>query len=74
IKHAEAKNITISLTHTTGSTRVIISDDGKGFDVNKKRKGVGISNMINRAESFNGQVDIKSETGKGTRITITIPD
>jgi signal transduction histidine kinase len=50
-----------------------ISDDGKGFDVRKKRQGIGISNMINRIESFNGKMSIESAPGKGCKMLIEIP-
>ena len=52
LKHAEAKNVEVKVTPEDGKIRVLVADDGKGFDVNKKRKGIGISNMMNRVESF----------------------
>jgi two-component system sensor histidine kinase UhpB len=53
--------------------RVIIADNGKGFDPKKKRTGIGVSNMINRVESFNGELNIISGPGNGCRIEIRIP-
>jgi len=50
-----------------------VEDDGKGFDVKSKRKGIGISNMINRVETFNGKVNVKSSPGNGCKIVVTIP-
>ena len=73
IKHADAKNVNISLNATAGNIELIVADDGKGFNVNKKRKGIGISNITNRVESFNGKMAIKSSPGKGTEITIHVP-
>jgi signal transduction histidine kinase len=52
---------------------MIRAADGVGFNVNKKRKGIGISNMINRAEAFNREVIIESSPGEGTTILVTIP-
>jgi len=37
-----------------------ITDDGKGFDVHEKGKRIGISNILNRVESFNGEVVIEA--------------
>jgi signal transduction histidine kinase len=73
LKHAHANNGFINVSSQGKNIVVAIGDDGQGFDVSKQRKGIGISNMINRVESFNGEVDIQSEPGKGTKIRITLP-
>ena len=73
IKHAEAKNVNVSINATAGNIELIVADDGKGFNLNRKRKGIGIANMTNRVESFNGKMTIKSSLGKGTAIMINIP-
>jgi len=72
-KYAEAENVNITIQAKDKTISVIVTDDGKGFDVKGKRQGIGISNMINRAETFNGQVKIKSSPGKGCKTTVTIP-
>lgn len=73
IKHAHPKNVRIAVDAEDNAINISVTDDGKGFDTAKKRKGIGISNMINRVESFNGQVSIESSPGKGCRINISIP-
>lgn len=73
IKYAEARNVNISIKTGDGILMMIVEDDGKGFDTSLKKKGVGILNMINRAESFNGSVVVYSSPGKGCKITVTIP-
>ncbi len=73
VKYAEAKKITISVQAQKNVIGIAVSDDGKGFDVNKKRKGIGISNMINRVQSFNGEVKIESCPGNGCTVEIKIP-
>ncbi|HMU10920.1 MAG TPA: PAS domain S-box protein [Ferruginibacter sp.] len=72
-KYAKAKKVKISLTERNKAIIIITEDDGKGFDVDAKRKGIGISNMVNRSGSFNGWVELRSEPGKGCRITVSIP-
>ncbi len=72
-KYASAKAVKVSVTARNGTIGISITDDGVGFNVNKKRKGIGISNMINRVEAFNGQVSIESLPGKGTTVTAIIP-
>lgn len=73
MKHAAAKKISVSVQASNNMINVVVADDGKGFDVTKKRKGIGISNMINRIESFNGEVTIESTPGNGCRIVISAP-
>ena len=73
VKHAAATEINISLKQKDNEVNLVIRDNGKGFDVNKKRTGVGISNMMNRIESFNGKMILKSTPGNGCVIEVTIP-
>lgn len=73
MKYAEAKNVHISLEAKGNSIIIKVEDDGNGFDVNSKRNGIGISNIINRAETFNGTAKIESSPGKGCKIHVSIP-
>ena len=74
IKHAGAKNIWINLTYEADHVRLQIEDDGAGFDLAKIRKGLGLINIINRAELFGGRVDIMTSPGKGCKIKVWIPN
>ncbi|NCU06316.1 MAG: PAS domain S-box protein [Chitinophagaceae bacterium] len=73
IKHAEATQIKISVEADDKELVLIVSDNGKGFETGKKRNGIGLANMHNRADSFNGSIGISSEPGKGCNIKTTIP-
>ena len=73
VKHAAAINANISIEAVENVIRVLVTDDGKGFDINNKREGIGITNMLNRVESFNGKIDIESSPGNGCKIRIEIP-
>ena len=73
VKHSCAGNATILVTPDGSDIQIIITDDGKGFDMNRKRKGVGISNIINRVESFNGKVQIESSAGNGCKMQVLLP-
>jgi len=70
LKHADASIVHISIKQTPDSLNLQITDNGKGFDPEKKRKGIGLSNIISRAEVFHGQVTIDSSPGKGCHMTI----
>ncbi|HEX7692623.1 MAG TPA: response regulator [Sediminibacterium sp.] len=73
VKHAAARRIDMTIHGDTREMRIVISDDGAGFDVAAKRKGIGISNMINRVETFNGSLHINSSPGNGCTLAINLP-
>lgn len=73
IKYAEATNVRISIKKNNGLIEIITEDNGKGFSTEKRRKGIGISNMYNRVESFNGSMELTSAPGMGCYIRILLP-
>jgi signal transduction histidine kinase len=73
LKYAEAENVAISIKEHEKSIHIMVADDGKGFDLEKKRTGIGISNMISRVQSFNGTIEIESSIDNGCRTQISIP-
>ncbi|TAN13797.1 MAG: PAS domain-containing sensor histidine kinase [Chitinophagaceae bacterium] len=74
LNHGQATNITIRCGYTSGIVRVILKDNGRGFntDVNGF-KGRGLQNVRSRIKSHNGELMISSMEGKGTVFKITIP-
>lgn len=72
-KYAGAKNIKVEISGDSENVFLKIQDDGIGFDVNKKSKGIGMQNMISRTNDCKGIIDISSKKGNGTSIEITIP-
>jgi len=80
IKYAEAKEINISISHNSRYLNLEITDNGKGFDVQKLEEkghfsasGHGIFNIKERANFIAAQCTIASEEGKGTTISINVP-
>ena len=75
IKHAEAKEVVIHLTHHGDVINVMVEDDGQGFAPTKLklREGMGIHSIQRRVEHLGGTVDIESVPGKGTSVIINIP-
>jgi signal transduction histidine kinase len=69
-KHAEARHVLISVKQPGDVLSLSIVDDGKGFDVKQKREGIGLTNIINRAEIFNGLVEIDTAPGKGCKLLV----
>ena len=73
-KYANAKNVCLTMSLIeSNEINIVISDDGIGFDTNKKSNGIGIKNMKARIVELNGKFNIKSELHQGTEINLTIP-
>lgn len=74
-KHANARNVHIDLTTNRRSVHLVIKDDGVGFETKKKpaSKGLGLTNMRERIDSFGGSFDLKSGPKTGTVIRVSLP-
>ncbi|MGN6164694.1 MAG: sensor histidine kinase [Flavisolibacter sp.] len=70
--HAEATAVKVCVELTNDKICLSVTDDGKGFELKENVDAPGLTNMRERAASINGQLDIKTEAGKGTRICITV--
>ncbi|MBU3820618.1 hypothetical protein KO566_00985 [Flavobacteriaceae bacterium XHP0103] len=66
LKHANAKNIRMTLSEFDDFVSFFYFDDGKGFDINTVKLGSGIINIKERVEICNGEIDIKSKNGHTT--------
>ena len=72
-KYAQASKVSVYIKIAGDNLIAQISDNGVGFSVNTKKKGIGLQNMISRTHEVDGLFDIKSKKGKGTFIQITFP-
>ncbi|UAY51540.1 PAS domain-containing protein [Ferruginibacter albus] len=70
LKHAQADKVTITIYQDIDKLQLIVEDNGVGFDTTQKSKGVGLQNIVSRADLFNGNVAIKSSPGKGCKLTV----
>jgi PAS domain S-box-containing protein len=73
LKHAQASLVDIHTSVMDDELVIKVIDDGKGFDMNEKRTGIGLLNIKNRAESVNGSLVINSKPGLGCVLIATIP-
>jgi signal transduction histidine kinase len=73
IKYSQAKNIEISLYRSSDQVRMLIKDDGIGFDPENTRRGLGLSNICERTRLSNGNAVLSAAPGKGCSIIINIP-
>jgi PAS domain S-box-containing protein len=72
-KHASASRVQIKIFTIKNQIHITIHDNGIGFEIGIKKNGVGIVNIINRVESFNGEVSFETKPGIGCRLDIRIP-
>jgi signal transduction histidine kinase len=75
IKHARAHRVQVALETVDGMIRLVVEDDGVGFDLDaweSRRSGMG-SHMRERIEQLQGRLEIISRPGRGTRLVARIP-
>lgn len=75
IKHAKAKSVTVSITREENAILTLISDNGKGFDVNdsKKKYSLGLKTIFERIRILDGNLNIDSKLDSGTSFIFSIP-
>ncbi len=73
LKYSGANAIDVKLTCSENTAKMRIFDNGRGFDTRKPRRGIGLNNIKNRAESFGGKFILNSAPGMGCEIIVEIP-
>ena len=75
VRHSGAKEARLELAAQNGNLRLVVSDEGRGFDMEAARKtgGLGLLSMRERVRLSQGHLDIQSSPGQGTQIKLTIP-
>jgi len=72
-KHAQASRVIIELKMKENNFEILISDNGKGFEVENSRAGAnGLKNMKHRMKNIGGDYSITSTIGKGTITTMSM--
>lgn len=72
-KYAEVSEATVTVRESDQTVRVMIEDEGKGFETNTQSRGVGLFSMDERARAVGGELTINSTIGKGTKIILEVP-
>jgi PAS domain S-box-containing protein len=73
VKHSGAKNVLIHLDRNPKHICISVQDDGKGFVMRKRRKGLGLHMMRYRANALGGELKIERRRTGGMDITCVIP-
>lgn len=70
LKYASASMILVQIVQEKERIALTVQDDGAGFDPAAESKGMGLSNIRNRAASFGGNIQIYSKPGEGTEVSV----
>jgi signal transduction histidine kinase len=73
-RHAQAKNVLVSVREQDGQILLNVQDDGSGFDPQRVRGlGLGLLGMEERVRHLGGKFEIDSRPGRGTLLNIALP-
>lgn len=73
IKHSKATKIEVELNVINNKAQLLIKDNGIGFDPNICCRGIGLSNIYDRAKLNNGSVELNASPGMGCGLKVIIP-
>jgi signal transduction histidine kinase len=77
LRHASASCVSVRLTNDAGHLKLVIADDGAGFDVEaaerRSEESVGLLGMTERIALVGGQLSIESKPGHGTTVVALVP-
>ncbi len=75
-KHARASQIQLTLSFQIGECRLIVEDDGHGFDPNHVTRGpwphLGLQSMQERAAAIGARFTLDTAPGRGTRVILDL--
>jgi signal transduction histidine kinase len=72
INHAEATLAVVQIFEQHGKLHLLIEDNGRGFDRQRVKMGLGISNVEARVKMLQGKIQIHSSPGRGTTVNIEL--
>ncbi|MEO1644233.1 MAG: GAF domain-containing sensor histidine kinase [Chloroflexota bacterium] len=73
--HADATQVTLTITSTPQQLRLVLKDDGNGFDTEQlpPDDSYGLIGLNERVRLLGGKLDVSSTVGQGTQLNMTIP-
>lgn len=75
-KHAGARRVVVSLSNDEHRLRVVVRDDGVGFDPEVQRRvngHFGLTSMAERAQLLRAELIVSSSPGAGTQVSLVVP-
>ncbi len=71
VKHAEASMVKVEISSNNDGSAIIISDNGKGYNMENVHDGIGLRNLRERALLANADIEFQSIPSKGTTVKIS---
>ena len=74
-RHSQASEVKISVDMGDTTVKLVVEDDGKGFDVEtlEDKNSMGLKLIRERVEMLGGYMEVESDIGQGTRVYFQIP-
>ncbi len=72
-RHSRARHVWITAHIVDDTIRVVVGDDGVGFDQTARGHGLGLDGMHERATIHSLELDVRSRRGGGTRVALIVP-
>lgn len=73
VKYSGTQSLRASIQIDGRHMKLVVQDQGIGFDIDATKKGNGLDNMFNRAKELGGMLNIHSLPGSGTSVSVSIP-
>jgi len=71
-RHSKASKVIVTLKPENGNIKLMVEDNGIGYDAERITKGIGLDSMKERLAAVNGELQVSSLQSHGTRITATV--
>jgi signal transduction histidine kinase len=72
-KHGHASRAVVEISEDNDSLRLLVRDNGRGFDPSEKSEGFGLLGMSERVTLLGGELEVESSPGTGTTIRARLP-
>ena len=73
LRHSKATKADVSLEYTETRAKLVISDNGRGFDLGANSDGIGLVGMRERVRAVGGEFRVFSAAEMGTEVHASVP-
>ena len=72
LKHSNCSKVIFKIEECGKNLKLTLTDDGRGFILNRAKFGYGLNSMLNRSKKVGGELDVESKIGVGTRVRFMV--
>jgi len=73
VRHSQCSSVEVDLKVENHAITLTVKDDGRGFDIRQASQGHGLISMTRRAKTLGATLDISSQSGGGTLVSLKVP-